>query len=354
MEALQSKKTKQELIQMAVDILTEKQPSLVIDWDAFEYTAWKNSKELLVTFRRYIRFIALNAQPQHYYDITVNLVTKQILPFESGYTCTFYVPTETDKKKLDFIKSISDLPSQSTSDITITENEDHYWISETNKIGFRKFFIDKKTGFKSGVMEGSYSIEIPKPVVEDVYQREEMLKLYDTDEISRITRNAIIRIAIGIITKEQPAIVLNFDDYEKIVLGDSKNALVEFRRIVRYTPLGIHPEKRFSYDINVNLNTNTILPFDDTFASEFYIETEADKKALEFIKKHTGNFSSDFKNIIHEEEEHYSIDTHNTYSLQISTLHKKTGEVEIVLNGHMDPMPRPTIKVDLDALIEIK
>ena len=82
--------SKIKLIQVAIDILKEKQPFLVITPDEYESTAWGNSKEIIVKFRRYIRFIPLGAEPFQHYDITVNLITKQILPFDSGYSFTFY------------------------------------------------------------------------------------------------------------------------------------------------------------------------------------------------------------------------------------------------------------------------
>lgn len=344
-------KPKQELIQIALDILKEKQPSLIIDSDDFESTAWGNSKEILVKFKRYIRFIPLKTEPYQYYNITVNLVTKQILPFESGFNFIFYIPSEEDKKKMDFIKEKAGFSKQADLDITITENEDNYWISKKSKTAFSKFFINKKTGFKSGVMEGSFSVNPPTPVLESIYETEEMVNLVDRDSI---TENKIIKIALALLKKKQPNLILDLNDYTSTVLGDSKNTLVQFIRVIRYIPLGMDPEKRISYDINVNLNTNKISPFDDTFESDFYIETKEDKKALAFIKKNTGNFTPDFENTIHEEKENYSIHTQNKYSLQIRLLNKKTGKEEISLNAHMDPIPQPNIIEDLDTLVEIK
>lgn len=86
--------------------------------------------------------------------------------------------------------------------------------------------------------------------------------------------------AVVLLNKKHPKLRVNFDDYESTVLGDSKNTLVEFKRIVRYVPFGAGPEKRFSYDIIVNLNTSKISPFDDHFKSEFYIETKEEKRQL--------------------------------------------------------------------------
>lgn len=353
MEQLKSKK-KQELVELALEILKEKQPSVTIDHDEFEGTAWANSKEILVKFRRYIRFIPLNTEPFQYYDITVNLITKQILPFESGYNFTFYIPSAEDKKKLNFIKEKADFPKQSDFDITITENEDHYWVSKKSKTSFSKFFINKKTGLKSGLMEGSYSVPAAKPVLESIYEREEMVKLSNENEIDRITKNAVIRIAKGILQKEQPLLTLNFDDYESSVLGDSKNTLVEFKRIIRYVPIGTDPEKRFSYDITVNLNTNEISPFDDTFKSEFYIETKEDKEAIEFVKKNFGGFTSDFYNTIYEGEEVYSVALENQYSFGKYAVNKTSGVVKVEIQGSYEPMPKPNMQEDQDFFTEIK
>jgi hypothetical protein len=347
-------KNKTELIQIALEILKEKQPSVVINSDDFESTAWKNSKEIVVKFRRYIRFIPLNTEPYQYYDIIVKLITKQILPFESGYNFTSYIPTEADKKQLDFIKKQTDLPKQPNFEITITENEDHYWISSTSKTSFSKFFINKKTGFKSGLIEGTYSASQVKPVLESIYEREEKIRLFDSDEILQKTKKDIIKMAVVLLREKHPSLVLNFNDYESTVLGDSKNTLVEFKRIIRYIPFGTDPEKHFSYDITLNLNTKEISPFDDHFKSEFYIETKADKKAIEFVKKNFGGFSSGFENTIYEGEEDYFIDCKNQYSFGKYVVNKKTGEQKTEIQASYDPMPKPEKNDDLGIFLEIK
>lgn len=353
MEQLRSKH-KQELLEIALEILKEKQPSLVIDSDNFEGTAWANSKEIIVKFRRYIRFIPQNTEPHQYYDITVNLMSKQILPFECGYNFSFYIPSEEDNKKLNFIKEKTDFPNQSNLEITITENEDNYWISTKSKTSFSKFFIVKNTGFKSGLLEGSFSVPVVKPVLESIYEREEMIKFFNEDEISLITKNEVIRIAKEILKKNQPLLTLNFDDYEITVLGDSKNTWVEFKRIIRYIPFCLDPEKSFSYDITVHLNTNKISPFDDHFKSEFYIETKKDKKAIEFVKKNFGGFTSDFENTIHEGKEDYYIDCVNKYSFGKYVVNKKTGKQGSAIQSSYEPMPKPETIEDLDVFVEIK
>ena len=347
-------KSKQEVIEIAIDILKEKQPFVVIDSDDFESTVWGISKEIVVKFRRYIRFISLNTESNQYFDITVNLITKQVLPFESGYNFTFYIPTQADKKQLDFIKDKTDLPKQPNSEITITENEDHYWISCKNKTSFSKFFINKNTGFKSGLIEGSYSLPQVKPVLESIYEREEKIKLLDGDEVSQKTKKEIIKMAVVLLKKKHPKLRVKFDDYESTVSGDSKNTMVEFKRIVQYVPFGAYPEKRFSYDITVNLNNNEISPFDDHFKSYFYIESKEDKKAIEFVKKNFGRFSSGFENTIYEGEEDYFVYLKNQYSFGKYVVNKKTGEQKTQIQLSYNPMPKPETIKDLDSLTEIK
>lgn len=349
MQQLKSK-SKTELIELALEILKQKQPSLVIDADDFESTACQNSKEIIVKFRRYIRFIPLNAEQNQYYDISVNLITKQVFPLDSMFNFTFYLPTEDDKKKLDFIKSRTNFPQKTENEITITENEDHYWISNSTKNSLIKFFINKKTGFESGLLQGKYSVPQVKRVFESTYEREEKVKLSEGDEISK---KEIIDMAVALLNKTQPLLKLNFNDYEAEVLGDSKNTFVAFKRIIRYIPFGTDSEKRFSYDTTVNVNTAEILPFDDFFKSEFYIVNKNDRKAIAFIKKKFGDFSANFENTIYEGEEDYFIDIKNEYSFGKYTVNKKTGIIKTEIQASFEPTPKPIIE-NPDNYIEIK
>lgn len=347
-------KNKQELIQIGLDILKEKQPSLVINPDDFESTAWGNSKEIVVKFRRYVRFVSIDSDPYQQYDITINLITKQILPFDSIFDFTFYNPTEVDKKKLDFVNKKTNFQKQSNSEITITENEDYYWISNSSKISLSKFFITKETGLKSGLIEGAYSLGPVQPVLQSIYDRDEKIKLFDTDETSQKTKKEIVNMAIVLLKKRQPSLQIDYDDYESTILGNSKKIVVEFRRIIRYIPLDIDLKAQYAYDITVNLNSGEILPFDDFFKSGFYTETIEDKKALAFIKKNSGPFFSDFKNTIKEQKEDYFIVCQNKYSLEKYLLNKKTGERKTELKITLDPASNHDRAPDLDMLSEIK
>jgi hypothetical protein len=173
------------------------------------------------------------------------------------------------------------------------------------------------------------------------------------EQLKSKQKQELIVIALHILKEKQPSLVINFENFESTVWGNSKEILVKFRRIIRYVPFGTDPEKRFSYDITVNLNTNEVSPFDDWFQSEFYIETKADQKALAFIKKNFGSFSANFENTIYEGEEDYFIDSNNQYSFGKYKVNKRTGIVKTEIQGSYEPMPKPIIE-NPDDYSEIK
>nr|WP_294922237.1 hypothetical protein [uncultured Flavobacterium sp.] len=179
-------------------------------------------------------------------------------------------------------------------------------------------------------------------------------KAYNMEHLKSKNKNELVELALEILKEKQPSITIDPDDFEGTAWGNSKEIIVKFRRCIRFIPLYNDPEKRFSYDITVNLNTNEISPFDDTFKSEFYIETDEDKKAIEFIKKNFGIFSSDFENTIYEGEEDYYIDCKNKYSFGKYVVNKKTGRGKPEIQTSYEPMLKPNVIEDLDVFIEIK
>lgn len=176
---------------------------------------------------------------------------------------------------------------------------------------------------------------------------------YTMDQLRSKQKQELIEIVLDILKEKQSSLVITSEDFENTAWGNGKEIIVKFRRIIRYIPLGTDPEKRFSYDVTVNLNTNEISPFDDWFKSEFYIETKEDQKALAFIKKNFGVFSSNFENTIHEGEEDYCIYRTNSYSFGKYNLNKKTGKETVEIQS-CDAMPNPNIKEDVDIFLEIK
>lgn len=174
------------------------------------------------------------------------------------------------------------------------------------------------------------------------------------EELKLKSKQELIQKAFEILKEKQPSLRIDSNDFESSAWGNSAERIVKFRRIIQYIPLGTNPEDKISYDVNVNLNTNEISPFDDTFKSEFYVETEEDKKALVFIKKHFGPLSSDFENIIYEGEEDYFINSDSEQSFGRYVLNKKTGLQGASIQSSYESNPKPNSTEDLDPLMEIK
>lgn len=166
-------------------------------------------------------------------------------------------------------------------------------------------------------------------------------------------KQELLEIALEILKDKKPSLVIDFDEFEGTAWKNSKKIVVKFIRYIRFIPLHTDPE-RFSYDITVNLNTTEILPFDDFFKLEFYIETSENKMAIEFIKKNFGCFSVNFENTIYEGGDDYFIDIKNQYSFGKYTVNKKTGIVKTEIQASYEPMSRPIINEDPDILTEIK
>ena len=60
------------------------------------------------------------------------------------------------------------------------------------------------------------------------------------NEITRIKafgKNAIIEIAIDIIEKKYPALILYLNDFEITIWANKKEILVRFKRLIKYFPL---------------------------------------------------------------------------------------------------------------------
>ncbi|RZJ56188.1 MAG: hypothetical protein EOO44_00420 [Flavobacterium sp.] len=164
MNELQNKK-KEDLVQMAFDLIIKEQPNVTFDPRDFEITAWKNNRGVLVKFRRIIKFFPLKMATDQAidFDITVNLTNDKILPFDNIISTAFYVPTETDLKSLLFIKEKFGFFS-SNFENTIREGENDYFIDCENEFSYGKYILNKKTGELGPALQGSY---MPVPFLID-------------------------------------------------------------------------------------------------------------------------------------------------------------------------------------------
>ena len=149
---------KKQLINQANKIIASKYPEFSFDSELYEITAWKNSEETIVKYRRIIRFIPLDKKNENLnYDFEVNLTYQEIAPFDLFGFSKFYLPTTAEQVKIDFVAKKFGLPRLGFNNI-ITEDHDMYIIEVNNEVAFGKYFIDKITGNEHmGPLEGTYT-----------------------------------------------------------------------------------------------------------------------------------------------------------------------------------------------------
>lgn len=166
------------------------------------------------------------------------------------------------------------------------------------------------------------------------------------DIISHENNQEYIQFALQILKEKQPSIDIHLGDYHIKVWRDSEGILVDFKRIVQYISIDKNKDN-LCFDIVVNLRNQEIKPFDNTaFYGSFYIPSEKDLIAIEFINKHFGVFSSQFENVIHEDVEEYKISCKNEASFGYYTLNKFTGEQGPAIQGSYEPMKKPNLRND--------
>ena len=134
------------LIKKAKSILKEKYPSLKINLNEFEVTAWSNKKKVLVHFKRFIKFTPLGYKKGHFnYNFSVNVITKSTLPFDVFGTTQFYTPTKEDTKKIAFVKKSFNVFKPGFEN-EVFEKNNMYILSISNDTYFVIHHIDKITG----------------------------------------------------------------------------------------------------------------------------------------------------------------------------------------------------------------
>ncbi|MDO6761436.1 hypothetical protein Q4566_14585 [Tamlana sp. 2_MG-2023] len=168
---------KAELIQLATETIALKYPDLHFNPNEYVPTVWKNSKKVVVKFRRLICFTPLDKKDDNLdYDLEVDLTNTAISPFDIWGMEKFYIPTSEEQKKIDFVISSFSLPHQSFT-TCIIEDANVYHINIDNEQSFGRYVIDKTTGREcEGSIQGNYepmpadmlegSRKFPDPLVE--------------------------------------------------------------------------------------------------------------------------------------------------------------------------------------------
>lgn len=153
-------KNKQELIETALEILKEKEPSVVINADDFEITVLGNDQDILVQWQRKVTFIPLKNRFNgiYQYDIMVSLMTDCISKshysdsksnnyFESD---SLFSLTNDDEKIIEMAKQMYN-DSNEHGQIYVVEKENDYEIIHTTA-SFRSSQLIEKETFEKGLL----------------------------------------------------------------------------------------------------------------------------------------------------------------------------------------------------------
>jgi len=210
---------KDAIIANALDIIKEKTPLLDINPKDYKITVWANKKEVLVKFRRRIKYYPLNKQERVVYDFSVNIITQEI---DIWSIDDFYTPTKQDLKNIEFVKTHAPLPSSDQFEIRISETKDQFQISCTNKVAFGKYFVDKKTGKELPSIQGSYT---PMPPPNSTLSGE-----IDEDPLKEILHSTTTDEILDIITAK----VLVYSDADEFIEITEILPVKEFEKIKNF------------------------------------------------------------------------------------------------------------------------
>lgn len=166
---------KETILKTANTILKNKYPALKINFNDYEITAWYNKNNVIVFYKRNIKFIPFGYKKEDFnYSFSVNVINKEILSFDVFGTSKFYIPTKKDIEKINFIKK--QITLKPSFDNEIFEEQDKYIVSTSNDNYFIIYHIDKVTGK-----------EIPKSLVQGNWEPDPFIK-EDTDPLIKIVK----------------------------------------------------------------------------------------------------------------------------------------------------------------------
>lgn len=182
------------------------------------------------------------------------------------------------------------------------------------------------------------------------------------ENITSLGREKVIEMAYSLIEVKHPNLELLPEDYEISVWANSEDITVEFRRLMKYFPkeYNSRDKKYYSliYDVSVNLLTQHIKPFDDSFSfGRFHIPSAEEQQIIDFVKKHTGlpisqNDSNDYD--IHDKENYYDFYIRLNGSFTNYKIDKITGEQYDWNELHTTPAVLPESILDSeDKLVRI-
>ncbi|WP_146035260.1 hypothetical protein [Formosa algae] len=166
-------------------------------------------------------------------------------------------------------------------------------------------------------------------------------------------KDQYIEQAHKIFASKYPEFVFDPLLYDITVWKNSKETIVRYRRIIRFTPLN-KKDSNLSFDFEVNLSNQDISPFDYWGFDNFYIPTAEEQEHLDFVIRSFGLPRSGFNNSIVETSDMYVIYLDNEMVFGQYYIDKITGNQSMgAVEGNYEPMPDFPELTPTDPLIEI-
>lgn len=322
-----------KIVETAYSILKSKQPNLKINPKDFEITILGNYKDIIVKYRRYIRFKKNNEEK--IFDLAVNIITKEVFPFDFS-DAIFHIPSESDSNSINTIQHKIPLSLNPKMEHTISENNDYFWITSISEKWIKKYFINKNT---NEVICFNESNTLPINNREDLSLQEHYKRMNGFFIIKTESNKSLIEMALAILKEKQFVPTINPDEYSIECKSSKDEVKIKFTRLIKFIPLRHKEESKYQHNLEVNLVSQTI----NQSLSQFYSPTEEDSNTIEWVKtKFTKHLKDSDETIypieIVEEIDCFIIQTSNSYNFEDGSIKKyrmdkKTAVVEIVTSS---------------------
>ena len=167
------------------------------------------------------------------------------------------------------------------------------------------------------------------------------------------TKKQLINQANKIISSKYPEFEFDSLLYEITAWKNSVKTTVNYRRIIRFTPLD-KKDENLEYDFEVNLTNREVSPFDFKGFEKFYLPTTEDQGKIDFVIKTFDLPRMGFYHDIVESPDMYSIHIYNNVSFGKYFINKITGKESLgYIEGNYALMPEFPELGNEDPLIEI-
>ncbi len=322
-----------KIVEKAYSILKSKQPNLKIDPKDYEIIILGNYKDIIVKYRRFIRY--KNSNQKVVYDLAVNIITEEVFPFDSK-EYLFYSPGKSDITAINAINDKINLPLEPNYEHTISENSNYFWISSISEKWVKRYFMNKKT---KEIICFDVSYNLPINNREDLSLQEHYKRMNGFFTIKTENNKSLIEMALAILKEKQFAPTINPDDYSIECQSSKDEVKIKFTRLIKFIPLRHKEESKYQYNLEVNLVNQTI----NQSPSQFYFPTEEDSNTIEWVKTKFTKHLKDFDETIYpieivEEIDCFIIRTSNSYNFEDGSvkhyrMDKKTVVVEIIASS---------------------